>query len=199
VRNLISPTSVLLAAALSTAICTGSALAASHPVTASNFVLKRSDVPASFKAKNNNLAPISLTDAVARYGVKAAVLTKEGWVAGYESVLSRQYKGKSTPSGFYGVADDVVQFKSGSGARWLFERMTRGTGGKAPATVPSIGDQTVASDSGTSGRTRVATITFRHGDYVVSVSTTYIGTGDPLPKASHYAKLINHRLTTRSG
>lgn len=198
-RYLISLTLALLAITPAAAICAGSAMAASHPVSAAAFVLKRSDVPANFNAKNDHVTAISLADAVARYAVKTPVLTREGWMAGYESVLNRKYSGKSTRSGFYGVADDVIQFKSVSGARWLFNRMKRAAYGKSSTTAPSIGDETVASDSGTSHRSRVANITFRHGHFVVSVSTTYIGTGDPLPKATHYAKLINHRLTARSG
>ncbi len=197
-RNPISPVPALLVATLAAAACTGSVLAATHPVGAATFILKRSDVPASFNAKTDYVRPVSFADALTRYSVKAATLTKKGLVNGYESGFTRRYNGKSTAPGFYGVADNVTQFKSTSGAHWFFQHMKRAGYGTLSTAVPSIGDEVVAIHTGTEHGSRIADITFRHGDFVVSVSTSYIGKSDPLPKAVHFAKLIDHRLTAHS-
>lgn len=193
-RNPIFPAAALLAAALSS-IAAPPAMAATHSVSPAMFVLKRSDVPSTFNAKTDFVRPISVADALARYSVKAVTLTKKGRVGGYESVFARPYTGKSTAHGFYGVADDVTQFTSTSGSHWFFARMKKAAYGNSSVSVPSIGDEIVAADSKEVRGQRVAQITFRHGMFVVNITTSYIGSGDPLPKAVHYARVINHRLT----
>jgi hypothetical protein len=189
-------TPVVLAAALMAVACASPALAATHAVTAATFVLKRTDVPAGFTAKINYSRQISLSDAVARYGLKQAILIRHGRRDGYESGFSRPFTGKTTPKGFYGVADDVTQFSSVSGAHWFYTHMAKAAYHGASASVPAIGDERIALASQPLKGPRVAQITFRHGDFVVDVTTTFLGKGNPLTKAVHYAQVIDQRLSS---
>lgn len=175
--------------------CGGTALAAGHSVSSKTFVLKRSDVPAAFDSKFNFSQPISTSQALSRYRVKLATLTREGRVDGYESAFSRPYDAKNTPKGLYGVADEVSQYSSTSGAHWFFNRLKKKSYLGKTSTVPAVGDERVASDTPEVKGSRYAKITFRHGDFVVTVSTSSVGTSDPLPDAVHYARIIDHRLT----
>lgn len=187
----------LLAATIAAALTGGAALASSHAPSSKTFVLKRSDVPASFTSKIDAVSAVSLADAASRYSLTAAAFTRQGRVDGYQSQFSRPYvKGKTSP-GFYGVADDVTQFKSTSGAHWFFGRMKKSAASETPADVPAIGDEQVASDPKALKGIRSAWITFRHGSFVVTVTASYLGTHDALSKAVHYARLIDHRMTAK--
>jgi hypothetical protein len=188
---------VLLALSLSAAM-SGGAMAATHSVSAGTFVLKKSDVPRTFTSKTNYTRSIAVQDAPVRYGVKLKTLTREGRVDGFESAFSRPYKGKKTPDGLYGVADEVTQFTSTSGAQWFFSHVKKAAYPGHTEVIPTIGNDRVAETTRPLKGSRTARITFRHGDFVVTVTTTYLGTADPLPDALHYAQIIDHRLTAHS-
>jgi hypothetical protein len=191
-------TPALLVLAMTATGFNGAALAAGPKLTAKTFILKSSDVSSAFTSKSNFIRPITIGDAVTRYRVKASTLKREGLVGGYESSFTRPFNPSHTPKGPYGVVDDVTQFSSSSGAHWLYLRLQKTVAQSKPATVPALGDERVAVDTGVLKGARSASITFRHGSFVVTVSTSSVGTTDPLPDAVHYAQIVDHRLTAHS-
>jgi hypothetical protein len=198
VRISLSPAPILLAVTVAAISCTGSTLAAGPTLMARTFVLKSSDVSPAFSSKSNFIRPLSLADAMSRYRVTVATLKRKGLVGGYESSFTRPFNPSHTPKGPYGVVDDVTQFSSPSGAHWLYQRLKKSSDLTKPVSVPAFGDERVAVDTGVLKGSRSASITFRHGDFVVTVSTSSVGTSDPLPNAVHYARIIDHRLTAHS-
>ena len=191
---------LLLVAAFAAPLSAVASTDAHTPVPPKRLALLARDVPPGF----HRVGASSVTDAQADRadGLPIGTFKRHGRIASYETLF--RYAGKQ----FASIEDNVIAFKSSTGAHWEFKRSVKTDGLSAQGQtvkrvrITDIGDEAAGFfDERVVGTTFIAcgVVVFRRGNYTAWVVTcsplqTYSGRASP-----GLARLIDRRIRSATG